>query len=714
MPDREITATIDDLIEEEGLPSHYAATVEQTILPMIEHIVSLRRAKNRTVVVGINGAQGTGKSTLALFLRALLCDHWRCPTASFSLDDLYLTRAERRALAEQVHPLLVTRGVPGTHDVKLGRRVIDQLRTAGPGDQTRIPAFDKSCDDRVPLAEWPVFDGRAEVILLEGWCVGALPEGDEALAEPLNTLEAEEDPSGTWRRYVNQCLKDTYHEFFGELDSLIMLEAPSMSRVLEWRTLQEHKLAEKTDRARNSALNEKAFGGAAQAVRIMNDQAVIRFIMHYERVTRSCLQHLPSRADVLIEVAGDHSLSRPHFRAQPQKPRVLLLSAYDAGSHRNWREQLVLSQPEFEWHVLSLSPRFFRWRIRGNALTWLNEPLLKEHWDLLLVTSMVDLASIRGFHPNLAHTPALLYMHENQFAYPASDEQHNSVDPQMVNLYSAIAAEGVLFNSDWNRRSFFDGVEKLFQRLPDGIPEGALELIAAKSRVLPVPVDDRVFRQEAERENPEAAERLWGNGPEFRSGLSPLRIVWAARWEYDKGPDRLLAILQELERRTVNFQVCILGESFRKVPEALTTIQHQFAHRLVQFGYAPSRTEYYQWLGSADVILSTALHEFQGLAVLEAVAAGCVPIVPGREVYPELFPPEYVYPDCGDDIPAEAAYAAALIERQTVQRLALPDVQRFSRDALTPIYKALLLDAIDNRVMKTYSLHPRSHMGYPD
>ena len=244
----------------------------------------------------------------------------------------------------------------------------------------------------------------------------------------------------------------------------------------------------------------------------------------------------------------------------PRKPRILLLSAYDAGSHRRWREQLVLSQPEFEWHVLSLSPRFFRWRIRGNALTWLNEPLLKESWDLLLVTSMVDLSSIRGFHPNLAYTPALIYMRENQFAYLASDEQHNSIDPQMVNLYSAIAAEAVVLNSDWSRRSFLNGIEKLFRRLPDGTPEGALELIAARYRVLPVPIDDRVFHKEAGRQNPEASERLWGNGLESGSCSSPPKIVWVDRWEYDKGPDRLLAILQELDRKTMNFQACILGE----------------------------------------------------------------------------------------------------------------------------------------------------------
>jgi glycosyltransferase involved in cell wall biosynthesis len=289
-------------------------------------------------------------------------------------------------------------------------------------------------------------------------------------------------------------------------------------------------------------------------------------------------------------------------------------------------------------------------------------------------------------------------MHENQFAYPASKEQHNSIDPQMVNLYAAIAAGEVLFNSDWNRRSFLDGVEQLFRRLPDGIPEGTLELISAKSRVLPVPIDDHVFLSETERQNCEAGERLWLNGQKPGKGALPIRIVWAARWEYDKGPDRLLAILQELERRAVNFQMCVLGESFRSVPVAMATIQQQFAHRLAQFGYTSNRTAYYQWLGSADVILSTALHEFQGLAVLEAVAAGCVPIVPAREVYPELFTAEYLYPDCGEDIPTEAVYAAALIEKQAGddlnQRLPVPDVKHFSLGALTPAYTSLLSGAI--------------------
>ncbi|HAU17476.1 MAG TPA: DUF3524 domain-containing protein, partial [Marinobacter adhaerens] len=111
-------------------------------------------------------------------------------------------------------------------------------------------------------------------------------------------------------------------------------------------------------------------------------------------------------------------------------PRILLLSGYDAASHRRWREQLSAMFPRYEWQFLALPPRFFRWRIRGNPLSWLNEPLLQESWDLIIATSMVDLATLRGLHPRLANTPCLLYMHENQFAFPVSSGQNASADPQ--------------------------------------------------------------------------------------------------------------------------------------------------------------------------------------------------------------------------------------------------------------------------------------------
>ncbi len=310
MPDLSIKQTIDELIARESLPDSYRETVQVTLMPLVDAILSRLEQEKRTLLVAIHGAQGTGKSTLTLFLREILGKHRDCPTASFSLDDIYLTRAERRKLAQEVHPLFMTRGVPGTHDVELGQRVIRQLMQAGPDDETPVPAFDKSVDDRLPEEQWPVFRGRPRVILVEGWCMGARPQDESRLAVPVNRLEAEEDPKGIWRHYVNHCLEGSYHRFFGSFDSLIMLRAPSMESVLQWRTLQEHKLAERT----GIAPKQGDGAGGAPRLRIMTDEEVARFIMHYERVTRACLEEMPARADVVIDVAEDHTLGLPVFR----------------------------------------------------------------------------------------------------------------------------------------------------------------------------------------------------------------------------------------------------------------------------------------------------------------------------------------------------------------------------------------------------------------
>ena len=304
----DLTSIIRKLIEQESLPDTYADTVRRVLLPLAQHIQSLRQQRQRPVVVGINGAQGTGKSTLTLFLRELLSVLYQVPTASFSIDDLYLTLAEREQLAAEKHPLLRTRGVPGTHDLKLGQRLIARLTAAGAGIPTPIPAFDKSRDDRAPEADWPVFRGRAEVVLIEGWCVGALPEDGDSLAIPINRLEAEEDADGAWRGYVNQCLKEAYGEFFRQVDCLIMLRAPSMDCVREWRTLQEHKLRAKTANAPDQGKT------SGQPDRLMTDEQIARFIMYYERITRACLAEMPARADAVIQVDEDHNFSDPLIR----------------------------------------------------------------------------------------------------------------------------------------------------------------------------------------------------------------------------------------------------------------------------------------------------------------------------------------------------------------------------------------------------------------
>lgn len=335
-------------------------------------------------------------------------------------------------------------------------------------------------------------------------------------------------------------------------------------------------------------------------------------------------------------------------------PRILLLSAYDAGSHRRWREQLVASQPDFQWQVLALPPRFFRWRIRGNALTWLQEPALKASYDLLVVTSMVDLASLRGFHPHLAHTPAILYMHENQFAYPDSGRQHSSAEPRIVNLYSAISADLVLFNSAWNRNSFLDGAYQFLDKMPDGLPDGLISSIREKSRVIPVPIEDRLFVRTDSDVNNRCPHLLWNH-----------------RWEYDKAPDRLLLMLDALAAAGQDFRISVVGEQFRNQPEAFNLIHQRHRQRIVNWGYLQSRADYDRLLAEADVAISTALHDFQGLSMLEAMASGCMALAPDRLAYPEYVPQAQRYASHADNPAAEADAAAGLL-CQLLQQSAEP------------------------------------------
>jgi len=328
------------------------------------------------------------------------------------------------------------------------------------------------------------------------------------------------------------------------------------------------------------------------------------------------------------------------------KPRILLLSAYDAASHKRWREQLIALLPEYHWHTLILAPRYFQWRIRGNPLSWLNEPCLQEPWDLVIATSMVDLATLRGLHPQLANTPCLLYMHENQFAFPVSNQQQGRVEPQMVNLYGAVAADSVVFNSAWNRDSFLKGASEFLGKMPDAVPEGLIERLRLKSRVLPVPIEDYLFV-----DNPEPLNRACPH------------LLWNHRWEYDKAPDRLLGFLARLENRQQPYRLSLVGEGFRNHPKSFDQIATRFSHRLENWGFLKSRAEYDRLLRKADIVLSTALHDFQGLSMLEAMASGCVPLAPDRLAYREYVPDSCRYESHEQDAGAEAEAAISCLQR---------------------------------------------------
>lgn len=323
--------------------------------------------------------------------------------------------------------------------------------------------------------------------------------------------------------------------------------------------------------------------------------------------------------------------------------RILLLSAYDSASHRYWREGLLHHLPRYEWQVLTLPGRYFSWRIRGNPLSWYASEgkRLSQAYDLILATSMVDLATLRGLFPSLARVPAICYFHENQFAYPLSERQTSALEAQMVNLYSALAADQLLFNSEYNRLTFCQGVDALLQRLPDHKPEPLTASLLNRSQVLPVPLAEPPRFSAVELNN-------WATGAWQDSG-SVLRLIWNARWEYDKGPDRLLALLRVLLHSGIDFRLAVLGQHFRQIPESMHQIkalfQRQEPSQLVHWGYVEQRQDYQRWLASADVVLSTAIHEFQGLSVLEAIAAGCTPLLPARLAYPEYAAETFLYGD---------------------------------------------------------------------
>jgi D-glycerate 3-kinase len=291
---------LDALIRDQALPSAYRQMVNDVHLPAARYIAGRQRALGRPVIVGLCGSQGSGKSTMASFLKALL-EAEGLKAAVLSLDDLYLPLAERERLGREVHPLLRTRGVPGTHDAALGLALFDAL-TDGSGD-VAVPRFDKAEDDRAPARSWSCVSAPVDVILFEGWCVGALPQAEAELVAPVNALELEEDCDGFWRRYVNAELEGSYSRLFGRIDLLIMLKAPSFDAVYGWRSLQEQKLA---DRVRSQDL---------KGTRIMGPQEIRRFLMFYQRLTERILEEMPARADILIPLDEAHRLLGVEIRA---------------------------------------------------------------------------------------------------------------------------------------------------------------------------------------------------------------------------------------------------------------------------------------------------------------------------------------------------------------------------------------------------------------
>lgn len=281
-----------DFMSQHRLPPEFRGTAEQFFLPLAGRLPDLRNGKKQ-LLLGVNGAQGTGKSTLADFLRIAAESMFDWNVAVLSIDDFYRTKTERLRLARDVHPLLVTRGVPGTHDTDMLSRYLEHLRQLDSDGCIALPRFDKATDDRADESQWPVVAGPIDLVILEGWCVGTKAQPDADLGRPVNALEREDDAGGAWRRYVNDQLKTNYEPIFARLDSLIFIAAPSFDAILRWRVEQEEKLADSAP-----------LGSSG----LMNREEIVRFIQFYERLTRANLATLPRGADIVIKLDDTHSV----------------------------------------------------------------------------------------------------------------------------------------------------------------------------------------------------------------------------------------------------------------------------------------------------------------------------------------------------------------------------------------------------------------------
>jgi glycosyltransferase involved in cell wall biosynthesis len=318
--------------------------------------------------------------------------------------------------------------------------------------------------------------------------------------------------------------------------------------------------------------------------------------------------------------------------------KILAIEPYYGGSHQAFLDGYRVNS-RHHVGVLGLPARKWKWRMRGGALTLSERVLqLREKVDAVFVSDFCDLTCLIGLCPRLlADVPKIAYFHEDQLTYPLPDEGQRDYQFGFTNVTTALASDRVLFNSRYHMESFIEAVRKLFRKMPDCVPHQVAQRIEERSRVVPVGLDLETI--DAERE-------------EAPAKTGPPVILWNHRWEYDKDPETFFNVMTALDREGYDFRMVVLGQSFRTYPEVFERACRDLRHRISHFGFVESRVDYVRTLLSCDIVISTAIHEFFGMAVCEAVYAGCFPLLPNALTYPELLPEELhqscLYADADD------------------------------------------------------------------
>lgn len=279
-------------IEQHHLPDMFEQTINRYYQPIAEKLLQEYQNANKPLFVGINGCQGSGKSTFAAYLATYLSEKSSLNVVVMSLDDFYLSSGQRQQLAESIHPLLATRGVPGTHDSEVIVYIFRKLTSKA--SDFLIPRFNKAIDEPYEKSLWQQISKPVDIVLFEGWCWGVKAQSDSQMKTPINTLEETQDPDGVWRHYVNQQLKDYYQPLYQYINYWLVLQAPSFDCVYQWRLEQEEKLAKKT---KLSATNK-----------VMTPEQVLEFIQYFQRLTEHGIATLGESANGVLSLDAKRNI----------------------------------------------------------------------------------------------------------------------------------------------------------------------------------------------------------------------------------------------------------------------------------------------------------------------------------------------------------------------------------------------------------------------
>ncbi|MDB2526556.1 DUF3524 domain-containing protein [Mariniblastus sp.] len=376
--------------------------------------------------------------------------------------------------------------------------------------------------------------------------------------------------------------------------------------------------------------------------------------------------------------------------------RVLSLQPYYGGSHEQFQQGWE-QYSRHRWTILTLPPRHWKWRMRHAAIYFAEEIKRRigegEQWDIVFCSDMLNLAEFRGLMPRqISGIPIVMFFHENQFAYPVREGYQRDEHLAFTNFTSALAADRIWFNSKYNFDSMVAGLTRRLKRWPDFQPRKAIESLADKLTIEPLgieqPAVDLVPYQQAR-------EQRVANGV-------PVHLVWAARWEHDKNADDLLLALRSLRERGVLFRLSLLGQSFQYSPRVFDEIQSEFQAEILRSGFQESRADYWQALAEADLFVSTAKHEFFGLAAAEGIAAGLIPLFPDRLAYPELLEHAMTREEAKDYLYDNNAEALAdSIQQWSQTRNGIAGQLKFSKQLMSHLSVEQRASEMDNALRAT-------------